>query len=176
MKYSILLFICFVSAISQAQTAIIAHKSHSGTATDFLIDPSGNFGEPGPQLIQIVRLNDSTYVNVYSEFSGFIYHDTVRDKINYNLNIDSIHQPSYYNRVEYINFKNSPKNLKPKTPGYQIQEIKSQEIIQNETPVDQDVPKKKKKSYLLFLFGITGGGMLLTKLFRKSKVSHPSIA
>lgn len=176
MKIKLLLLICSLASLSHAQTAIIAHKSHSGTAIDFLIDPSGNFGEPGPQLIQIVRLNDSTYVNVYSEFSGFIYHDTVRHKINYNLNIDSINQPGYYNHIEYINFKNSPKNLKPKAPGYQIQETKSQEIIQDETPLDQTVPKKKKKSYLLFLFGITGGGMLLTKLFKKSKISYPSIA
>lgn len=166
MKTIIVFCICFIASLSQAQTAIIAHKSHSGASIDFFIDPSGNFGDPGPQLIQVVRLNDSTYVNVYSEFSGFIYHDTVRSRINYNLNIDSLKQ-SGYNRIEYINFKNSSKTLKPKTPNYQIQKIESQEVIQNETPINKPTQKKKKKSYLLFLFGIMGGGLLFFRLFNR---------
>jgi hypothetical protein len=173
MKFQILFFICFVTSFAEAQTAIIAHKSHSGSSSDFFIDPNTNFGEPGPQLIQVVRLNDSTYVNVYSEFSGFIYHDTVRNKIDYNLNIDSLKQPGYYNRIEYINFKNSPKDIKPKTPGYRIQEMKSQEIIPDEAPIDQPAPKKKKKSFLLFLFGITGGGLLLFRFV--SRVFAPRV-
>ncbi|WP_430406930.1 hypothetical protein [Fluviicola sp.] len=176
MKTVFLSLISFIASFTQAQTAIIAHKSHSGTSVDFFIDPNTNFGEPGPQLIQIVRLNDSTYVNVYSEFSGFIFHDTVRHKIDYNLNIDSLKQPGYYNNIEYINFKDSPKDLKPKTPGYRMEEMKSQEIIPDETPINEPAPKKKKKSYLLFLFGITGGGMLLMKLFSKSKTTQQSIA
>jgi hypothetical protein len=176
MKVVLLFFICFVAFVTQAQTAIIAHKSHSGSSADFIIDPSTNFGDPGPSLIQIIRLNDSTYVNVYSEFSGFIYHDTIRHQINYNLNIDSIQKRSYYDQVEYINFKDSPKDLKPKTPGVGIHEFKSEEIIQNEAPVDQPAPKKKKKSYLLFLFRITGGGMLLMRLFSRSKITQQSIA
>ena len=180
MKIAILFFICFIASITQAQTAIIAHKSHAGASADFFIDPSTNFGDPQAiyKLIQVVRLNDSTYVNVYmDEYSSYINHDTIHSAVNYHLNIDSLKKGDFYHsEVEFINFKDSPKDLKPKTPGYRIQEIKNKEITPNETPIDQTTPKKKKKSYLLFLFGITGSGMLLIKLFSQSKNTKQSIA
>lgn len=147
--------------LSQAQTAIIAHKSHSGTAADFFTDPSTNFGEPGPQLIQIVRLNDSTCVYIYSEFSGFIYHDTVRDRTKYDLNIDSVKE-TQNNRVEYVNFKHSPKSAKVKDPGNRIQ--------YNEAPIEQQeiAPKKKKKGNALpFIFFFTAGGLLAFRFFSR---------
>ena len=179
MKTFLLTLICLTTLVSWAQTAIIAHKSHSGTAADFFIDPSGNFGDPQPipQLLQVIRLNDSTYVNVYLDsYSAYIYHDTIHSAVivNYHLNIDSLKKGDYYSKeVEFINFKHSPKDLKPKTPGYQIREAKSEKIIQNETLIEQPTPKKKKKSYLLFLFGITGGGMLLMRLF--SRILTPQV-
>ena len=40
---SIITFLAFISA--SAQTPIIAHKSHAGSAVSFFIDPSSNFGE-----------------------------------------------------------------------------------------------------------------------------------
>jgi len=180
----LLLTLVFGSCIllGNTQTAIIAHKSHSGTALDFFIDPSGNFGDPQPipQLLQIIRLNDSTYVNVYLDtYSSYIYHDTIHSAVavNYRLNIDSLKKGDYYHsEVEFINFKDSPKDLKPKAPGHQIREVESEKIIQNETPINGPAPKKKKKSYLLFLFGVTGGGMLLMRMFSKSRITKPSIA
>ncbi|MDF3025898.1 MAG: hypothetical protein K0S23_205 [Fluviicola sp.] len=172
MKTILVSIVCLLASAVQAQTAIIAHKSHSGSAADFFMDPNTNFGEPGPQLIQVVRINDSTYVNVFSEFSGFIYHDTVRGRINSNLDIDSIKR-SRYDHIEYINFKGSPDSLRPKTPGLQLQEIETIKPIESETPVNQNPPGKKKKSYLLFLFGITGGGMLLMRLF--SRILRPQV-
>lgn len=164
MRILLLVFVCAIASLSQAQTAIIAHKSHSGTAAEFFTDPSTNFGEPGPQLIQIVRLNDSTCIHVYSEwYSGFVYHDTVRDRTKYNLNIDSLKETGQNNQVEYVNFKHSPKSAKAKKPGDQQIQIEEAPIKQQ-----QEAPhKKKKKSYLLFLFGITGGGLLIFRLVHR---------
>lgn len=166
MKTLFLSIICFTALVSQAQTAILAHKSHSGTAADFFIDPSTNFGEPGPSLIQIVRLNDSTYVNVYSEFSGFIYHDTMHYNSREGKALDSLYQ-SEKNYLELIDFKNSPDSLKVKTPTLRYNELQVE-------PQQEAAPKKKKKSYLLFLFGITGGGMLLMRLF--SRLFTPQVS
>jgi hypothetical protein len=142
------------------------------------MDPNSNFGEPGPQLVQIVRLNDSTYIQVFHEFSGMIYHDTVRKNSswgNYNPKVDSIYQQGYYKQhVEYINLKNNADTARIQAPSLQLHKMIEKEVItpENQTaePMhEENTPKKKKKSYLLFLFGITGGGMLLMQLFRSSK-------
>ena len=182
-----ILTLVFASAcyLVHAQTAIIYHKSHSGVAASFFTDPNTNFGEPGPQLIQIVRLNDSTYIQVYSEFSGMIYQDTVhknRSFSSYNPQVDSIYQQAYYkDYIEYINLKNGADPKRVKEPSLQLQKMieapqttpEKQEI----QPVSKDkASKKKKKSYLLFLFGITGGGMFLIRLFRRSASLQSSIA
>lgn len=165
MKTILLTLICLATFVAQSQTAIIAHKSHSGTAADFFIDPSTNFGEPGPQLIQVVRLNDSTYVHVMSEFSGFIYHDTIRYNSQAEKSPDSLYERRK-DYIELINFKNSPDSLKVKKPTLRYEELQVE-------PQQETVPKKKKKSYLLFLFGITGGGMLLMRLF--SRILTPQV-
>lgn len=174
MKTLFILCICLTASLSQAQTAIIAHKSHSGTAIDFFTDPNTNFGEPGPQLIQIVRLNDSTYIEVYNSYSGMIYHDTIRKnrKIStYHEDVDSIYQQEYYNHIEYINLKNTADTGQVKAPSLQLKQIlKNTEFNPQEPeykPVQEPNPKKKKKSYLLFLFGITGGGLLLLRLLNR---------
>ena len=154
MKYIITFFFSLPVLLAGAQTPLIAHKSHSGTAADFFIDPNSNFGEPGPQLVQIVRLNDSTYIQVFNEFSGMIYHDTVRKNSpfgNYNSKVDSIYQQGYYKQhIEYINLKNNADTTRIKTPSLQLNQMIEKEIV---TPENQDVqpineetaPKKKKK-------------------------------
>lgn len=175
MKRTLLLLTWSLSSFSQAQTAIIAHKSHSGTASTFVIDPSGNFGDPPPRLKQVVRLNDTTSLEIYADFSGFSYYDTVYRNptySNYNLNIDSINKDNPYYKIDYINFKNSPDSLKqmlPSFPGFTPAEDNGKIIPDNIQiePVKENPPKKKKKSYLLFLLGITGGGMLLFRVLNR---------
>lgn len=181
MKSLFILCLCLAASISQAQTAIIAHKSHSGTAMDFFIDPNSNFGDPGPRLIQIVRLNDSTYIEVYNSFSGMIYHDTIRKnrKIStYHEDVDSIYQQEYYKHIEYINLKNTADTGRVKAPSLQLNQIiKNTEFSPQESdskPVQEPNPKKKKNSYLLFLFGITGGGLLMLRII--NRVFSPQVA
>lgn len=180
MKQLLLLFVLSLSSLSQAQTAIIAHKSHSGSASDFFTDPSSNFGIPVKRLVQVIRLNDSTSIQVYDDRTGYFHYDTVyRHPVysNYNLNIDSVKKRPYSNtEIEYINFKHSPKSAKPIAPGYNPKKLDQKHLDQTKTDSQQEVtPKKKKKSYLLFLFGITGGGMLLfgavNRLFTPQMVS-----
>lgn len=181
---TVILVIIFsgVALSTGAQTAIIAHKSHSGTAADFSAEAFGNFGIPSRKMVQIVYVNDSTTLNIYTRFGDEFEADTIHSPISYNLNIDSIKTAVLYLRnVEYVNFKHSPKSAKSKIPAKEPELENSKYIEAN--PMEQPNPlttpapsKKKKKSYLLFLFGITGGGMLLLKLFGRSKKNNPSIA
>lgn len=168
----ILAFTRFI-AFAQAQTPLIAHKSHSGSSADFFIDPSANFGIPSRKLLQVVYVNDSTTVRVYTRFGDEFEYDTIRTATNYSLNIDSVKQHApYLKKVEYVNFKHSSDTIKVKQSR---REVQPQFEIQDQDQPEQQLqePKKKKKSYLLFLFGITGGGMLLMRLFRQPKAVQP---
>lgn len=178
MKIQILLLICSLVSLSHAQTAIIAHKSHSGTAADFFIDPNTNFGIPSPRLVQVIRLNDSTSIEVYDNYHGYYQYDTVYRNLayaNYDLDIDSITKSAYHRNVEYLNFKKSPKHLKPIPPGKknpQINEIQSDPLLMEPQP--ETTPKKKKRSALLFIFLVTGGGLLLFRFI--SSLFTPRVA
>jgi hypothetical protein len=179
MKIILLLLSCSFGLFSQAQTAIIAHKSHSGTASDFFTDPSTNFGKPSPRLVQVIRLNDSTSVEVIDHYNGHYQYDTIYNNpnyANYNLNIDSIQQKARYRNVEYINFKKSPKSINQKSPEIDTQ--KMNEITPQKSQIDpkQEIPpkKKKKKNALLFIFLMTGGGLLLFRLF--NRILTPRVA
>ena len=182
MKTILLILICLTTLVSWTQTAIIAHKSHSGTAADFSTEAFGNFGIPSRKMVQVVYLNDSTTLNVYTRFGNEFEGDTIHSPINYHLNIDSIKKASpYLQEIEYVNFKHSPKSARSKIPvdGPKLkssESIESNPLIRPNSLETTPPQKKKKKSYLLFLFGITGGGMLLMKLFARSKTVKPSIA
>lgn len=178
MKIQILLLICSLVSLSHAQTAIIAHKSHSGVASDFFIDPNTNFGIPSPRLVQVIRLNDSTSIEVYDNYHGYYQYDTVYKNsayANYDLDIDSITKSAYHRNVEYLNFKKSPKHIKPIPPGRknpQMNEIQSDQL--QIEPASEPIPKKKKRSALLFIFLVTGGGLLLFRFI--SRLFTPRVA
>lgn len=167
---------CLVLSLAvNAQTPIISHKSHSGSSMDYFIDPSANFGIPSPKLIQVIRVNDSVCVNVYSEYGGTIFHDTLYTRTSYDLNIDSVQTQSYRKNVEYVNFKHSPKNAKPKLPGNQ--QMQSEQMYSDELQPEpqQEAPakKKKKRSALLFIFLATGGGLITFRFFNRLFASQP---
>lgn len=172
MRTFLFIIILLAGFYSFAQTAIIAHKSHSGTALTFFTDPNTNFGDPGPQLMQVVRLNDSTYIEVYQEFSGMIYHDTVHKNnkfSNYNKDVDSIYQQGYYRHIEYINVQNKTDTGHIKSPSLQLHQIiKNIETEpQQFEPQPEVAPKKKKKSALLFIVLVTGGGLLAFRVLNR---------
>lgn len=82
-------FICCLLAIfqSNAQTAIIAHKSHSGTENSYFIDPNTNFGIPSSITLKRDTINDSTVVILKQNWSN--REIFTRDTIVYQL-VDSI--------------------------------------------------------------------------------------
>ena len=158
-----------------AQTPLIAHKSHAGVSASFFIDPLSNFGArlefpyhietTESNIISVkpieifIPLNDSVILRRSSAITSgqnVINTDTLTNKNRYSI-FEFQHK-----------YKDSIRQSRLEKWSYQYA---SQLLDQPAVPA-----KKKKKSYLLFLFGITGGGMLLMRLFRGSKITNPSIA
>ncbi len=171
MKFFNILAFAFSVSFANAQTPLIAHKSHSGTAADFFIDPSSNFGIPSPRLVQVIRLNDSTSIEVTDHYNGYYHYDTIyRNPVyaDYNLDIDSMQKGGYYNNVEYVNFRNSPKSVKQKAPGFDREKLDEQVVPQQKSePQPEAAPKKKKKNALLFIFLVGGSGLLAFRILSR---------
>jgi hypothetical protein len=167
--------------MGNAQTPLIAHKSHTGTSNSYLIAANSNFGQIKviPETLDqntiqskpvelFIPLNDSTILKRTTSPRNATYNNPS------NTKTDTLPNKNHYTVFEFRQkYEDSINQLRLEKNKfqYETQDSKPTESINPETtPV-----KKKKKSYLLFLFGITGGGMLLTKLFGKYNVSHPSI-
>lgn len=175
MKYLFTLVCTLSGFASIAQTPLISHKSHSGNASSFLIAANSNFGqiridlnsqlEQKPLLYQNFKpLNDSVILHEISDLNQKIIQvDTLPNKNRYS---SMIFQMKYQDSIQKTTVPEE--SIQPKQEETQIQPVQTE---LNQTPV-----KKKKKSYLLFLFGITGGGMLLMKLFGRSHTTNRSIA
>jgi hypothetical protein len=150
MKKLILIVGCGISTSFFAQTPLIAHKSHSGSAVSYEIDPSANFGMVAPEIQHIQIINDSTYVKKYGFGQTMYQLDTVKLRLNQipaDLK-DSLakvyHQPIIIDSTQHI---------QPQT-----QEAK---------PINKRVAKpvnKKKSSSLLFILIFVSAGLLTTKI------------
>ena len=168
--------VCALSGFTSiAQTPLISHKSHSGNASSFLITANSNFGQiridlesqlkNQPIIYQNFKpLNDSVILYEISDLNQQIIQvDTLPNKNRYS---SMIFQMKYQYSIRKTTIHEE--TIQPEQKETQVQPIQTE---LNQAPV-----KKKKKSYLLFLFGITGGGMLLMKLFGKSQKTNQSIA
>lgn len=175
MKGIITLAFTHFITLGMAQTPLIAHKSHSGTTAAFFIDPSSNFGairidmenERPLEPLKLnttehfIPLNDSTMIVETKDFNQQVIKvDTLPNKQRYS---DAIFRYKYQDSIRKEEQLKHEQELR-KQQEEQKKQIELQQQQLNETP-----KKKEKKSYLLFLFGITGGGMLLIQLFRSSK-------
>lgn len=174
MKFFNILAFVITAFTTNAQTPLIYHKSHAGAPVSYFMDPSSNYGaikmNPSletweensiPKITEVfIPLNDSVILKRTSSGRSInaveIKTDTLANKNRYSVfefqhkYNDSIRQ----NNLKKWSFQYATQSLNtPATPA-----------------------KKKKKSYLLFLFGITGGGMLILKVFSQSKTINPSIA
>jgi hypothetical protein len=180
MKTLLILVASCIGLSTQAQTAIIAHKSHSGSSIDFFIDPSSNFGDPPLDRYPIVKpiiqeifkpLNDSVMVI---------------ETVNLNqqlIKIDTLSNQQRYSPILFeTKYKDSIQKKQIQEYNQKLEQAREEERARNQqmesqqqiTPEPDSSKKKKKKSYLLFLFGITGGGMLLMKLFGRSRAIQTS--
>lgn len=178
--FNILAFVITASA-TNAQTPLIAHKSHSGSSDSYFVFASSNFGDnphlrkKSPQELYIlsdnetfIPLNDSTIVLEVRNFERqVIKTDTLQNKQRHS---PVLFQVLYEDSIRKKKLEENYKLEQEQEEQIRKQQLESQEQLN--TPVPE---KKKKKSYLLFLFGITGGGMLLIKLLGRSKPSIASV-
>jgi hypothetical protein len=176
MKFILTLLFAYSLTPGMAQTPLIAHKSHAGTSISYFMDPSSNFGaikidlQPEPLINQTFHpINDSVIVREVLDYEGqIIQRDTLSNKEKYS---PLIFQARYKDSIRKKELEENHKRELDQEEQLRKQQLESQEQLNEPVPT-----KKKKKSYLLFLFGITGGGMLLMRLFRGSKITKPSIA
>ena len=122
MKKNLSLAICLLifPIATFSQTKLIAHKSHSGSLSDFEVTQSSdNFGLPQQILKSITWLSDTSVLEK-GEHWGREYVDTVYNHIycnNPNISIDSL-KKLYSDHVEFINFDKRKNNgFFPFNPG-----------------------------------------------------------
>lgn len=178
--------ICTAFVLSaNAQTPLISHKSHSGNSADFLVTANSNFGqiridfdqkfkEPVTQQ-NFTPLNDSVMIHEITDLNQQVVKTTFLPNKNHYSPV--VFRMKYEDSIRKAEQQRNNPQLQP-AQQEQLQNKQPEPSIQNNQVIElQQAPtKKKKKSYLLFLFGITGGGMLLTKLFSRKKSSQPTIA
>lgn len=168
-----LVFALFSTGVAFAQTGLIAHKSHSGTAATFTFADPGNFGAPSPTLVSVKWLNDSTVVQKMDRWGGN-REDTLYNHPIYsdpNIPLDSIRKMNWFENVEYID---TAKRLR----SYEAQPAKTKSAEPAAKPSDRQKPSPKmnedepvKKRSLIWFLIIGGGtfsGMML--LARRKKL------
>ena len=159
-----LLLLFFSPCVGYTQTALIFHKSHSGSAAAYASSRLGNFGETPemrsrPTILpginykqQVTRLNDSVVIvktEGFSDADTILHHPVLS---NSSISLDSLKK--IYPMNEYINFEEQPDNAKS---------VKGKE---SKTPVDKtkkskkEGPKKERRSDLWMLWVIGGGTFL----------------
>lgn len=175
-KKSILLLLLSPIAIS-AQTALIAHKSHSGHAKSFGVSFSsnfgrmelpGNFGEPPARIIQVVKLSDSTVLMKNDQWGGFsedtIYHHPILS--DPNITVDSL-KKIFGQDVKFTNFEpkkveDEQNNALPVAPSEYKVPSGQEHLPGLEIPEKEKEKKKHKrrKSAVIWIW-IIGGGTFL---------------
>lgn len=161
MKRISLLSLLIISSQTQAQTAIIAHKSHSGTESTFFIDPSTNFGIPNDIYIRTDSISDSIAVRISQDWSNRSF-----------VNFDTIRLKKSENGTPYFEYKGYSKvYISPENDTIQFTE-KNQEELMNRVYEDRKKElekrdeefkqKQKRKSSLPWIMGIAALGYLFT--------------
>jgi len=166
MKTLLSLLVLFTTSVF-GQTTIIAHKSHSGTAATFFAEPSSNFGEPPSRVVSIEKLNDTTVIQHWDQWhwrdQDTLYnHPILSDP---NISVDSMKKIYNYG-VEFKNFEKKPVSVisSDSLPT----QVKKQV---NEVPVEKKAEKKKRKSGLLWLWGIGGGTFVILVVSRRKRIN-----
>lgn len=150
--------VCLLAVFqSNAQTAIISHKSHSGTKNGFFIDPNTNFGIPSSITLKRDTINDSTVVILEQNWSN-----------HQLLNIDTV----VYRFVESIpvhyNVRSSTRMYVTPEQDTIIFTDENQEQIYKRIEKDrekqqhQNSNKKTKKSSIPWIIPLTIIGFFFT--------------
>ncbi len=186
MKIQLILAACFITATTVAQTGLIAHKSHSGTATTFELADPGNFGGPAIEpvlqknLKKVTWLNDTTIVfsGTYQVGYALVYQpnnspkETEEFKPDYfdtiynhpvlsdpNIPVDTLKKlfSNYNGPNTSIDFENFDKKEVKTPPKPTDKERKTKKSKAVTTGEKSNADKPKKKSTLFWLW-IVGGG------------------
>ncbi|MCC6700580.1 MAG: hypothetical protein IT221_03605 [Fluviicola sp.] len=167
MKRISLLSLLIISSQTQAQTAIIAHKSHAGTESTFIIDPSTNFGIPNDIYIRTDSISDSIAVRISQDWSNrsIVNFDTVCIKKNEN----GIQYYVYkgYSKV-YVSPENDTIQFTEKNQEelmnrvYEDRKKEMQKQRDEEMQKSKDEEKQKRKSSLPWIMAIAALGYLVT--------------
>jgi len=158
MKTTLTLLLALVSISGFSQTAIIAHKSHSGNASSFFTDPNTNFGEPGPTLYQTIYINDSTYVRYMQDWGETVIKvDTIRIRKINNVQTAGA-KVSKQTRISQNEFERDTAQLNKKIS-------QQNETTQPVMKVEPVKPKNKtsKKSSMPWILVLTVIGFFGTK-------------
>lgn len=175
-KTSILLLLLFPIAIS-AQTALIAHKSHSGNAKSFgasfsssfgRIELPGNFGEPPARMLAVTKLSDTTVLLKNDQWGDFsedtIYHHPIFN--DPNITVDSL-KKIYGKDVKFINFEPTKKiedeqnNALPVSPNDNIAPGKEQSPASAVQGREKRTKKHKRRNEGMVWIFVIGGGTFL---------------
>src|SRR6218665_2820149 len=102
MKFTFFTIFTFVLFSSNAQTSLIAHKSHSGNKRDYLIDPNSNFGRDNTyDAHEMVFLDPSLNEYRYKRINATLVYRFTENGA-YGVAIDTIKKPK---KISYRKFK-----------------------------------------------------------------------
>lgn len=171
MKTSIALLFALFFGWSFAQTAIISHKSHSGSASDFAFaDPANYGGPPTPTIHTLSRLND-TVVVVENSWSGqdrlliinnHELQDSLRDSVEVlrmgNYQLGAIMRKDTTSKI--IQLHNN------ETPQQRLEQMENTKPKQQPEKQEKAATPHNRKSSLLY-FGLILGASLAFGMLRK---------
>ena|SRR6218665_2607038 len=163
MKTFILIFSLFIIVQLHAQTPLIAHKSHSGSAVSYFIDPNANFGEVqffpenfrshdyrslNDSLILRETTNGYTVIQIDTLVNG--QGETLESFIQEDLRKMQIIQDSIQKVQDSLMME-----------GYK----KLKEYNENDlTPINSHPKNNNNPPFLLVLFGVSAILMILVRI------------
>lgn len=170
MKTSTAILFTLFCGWSFAQTAIIAHKSHSGTAMDFASADPANYGMPSTTYLTLYRVNDTviaTQNSSWGQNTALIINnrelqDSLRDSTtimrltDYELRIVLGKDTSA--KVIELNYN--------ETPQQRLEQIEKEKPKQAPKKEEKATKSHNKKSSLLY-FGLISGASLAFGMLRK---------
>lgn len=176
MKTPLFVFL-LASGTAIAQTGLIAHKSHSGTAATFAFAGTGNFGAPPASVESIRWVNDTTVIQKMDRWGGK-REDTIYNHPLYsdpNIPLDSIQRMSenWHGPIEMIDTMNRYKHEAPSGTRRRNQKAETWRPVNSKpAPVIQEGEPEKRENtlWLLIIGGGTFTGLMLVGRKRKKSV------
>jgi hypothetical protein len=179
MKRIIILPVLVFSAIAaQAQTRLIALKSHSGSSSGYRAESFGNFGIiqlPVVTLEKVEKLNDSTVITLSRTEEGLVV-DTLMHHPQFSgpdVTEESLRK-LYNNQVEFKNFDSlarQPFDQKPPASGNPEKQPENPQHSPRPSEKTKEAPDRQKNFLLLLVIGggtFLGGGMIAAGRRRKN--------